>query len=216
MNIRKLLTGAGAALLFHAAAAHATPIDTITGTYSLSTSNVIGHAPRLTENLRSPFGASSLRQTNLFTASPAGSSGTGSYGSIASETITVDFSFSDTSGGTGSLMTSAIYQAKYGGWELSCSDSGYGDTDCIDWSGAGTLPTGSVTHDVTLTDGAMLALTLYNAEDWNIAPRISGSLLDPPASVPEPGSLALFAPGLLGLVLLRRRKRVPRLAVGLL
>jgi hypothetical protein len=67
-------------------------------------------------------------------------------------------------------------------------------------------PTGSVTYNVTLTDGAVVALTLCNAEDWNITPMISGNLKNGPNNVPEPASLVLFMSGLLGLSVIRRRR----------
>jgi hypothetical protein len=168
----------------------------------------------VTWNLGSPFSISAsgpLSNTRFVTTAPGPYCG--SFGCIETETLNVDFSLSDTSGGTGSLSTTGTYDAKYGGSELGCSDSGSGDTDCIVWNGSSAqaghvLGTGSVTDDVTLTDGAVVALTLYNAEDWTIHSYISGSLVNGPNNtVPEPASMVLFASGLAALPVLRRRLR---------
>jgi len=206
MTIQKLITIAGAAFLLHVAAAQAVTIS-ITGDYSFTFSAISGNQPGITNDLPNHTTIPLTGATDFFTASPAGTSGTGGTGSIASEQINLTYNFNDGKGGTGTLMTSALYQAKYGGPELSCSDSGTGNTDCVDWSGAPATPTGSVTDAVTFTDGTVLDVTLYNAEDWNITPQISFTVGSTNHQVPEPASLLLFATSVLGLGAIRRSRR---------
>jgi hypothetical protein len=148
--------------------------------------------------------------TELFSISPAGSSGCGSC--TVSDTISV--TFSGLSDGTSSSIQnsytySGTYEAKYGGTALPCSDSGNGDTDCFDWAGAGSSPTGSVLETIMFGDGASLDLTLANASDWTIYPEISAEFFaaqtGQQSPVPEPASMILFASSLGGLPVIRRR-----------
>jgi hypothetical protein len=124
----------------------------------------------------------------------------------------VTFSFKEAvSGATATLTETGTYQAKYSGSFLSCSGkSGTGQSDCIDW---GTTTLASQTDDrlVTFTNGDVLDVTFYNAQDWSIAPKISFleriSSHDTP--IPLPGTLPLFASGLgaLGLLGWRRKRK---------
>jgi hypothetical protein len=140
MNMQKLLTAVGVAFLMHVTAAHAVVIETVTGTYSLSTSMVVGNPPALTYNLNhTSFTASSLSKTNFFTVALAVSCGSGCTNNTASERMNVHFSFTDSLGATGSLDTYGTYQAKYAGAALACTTNppspSFGETDCLDWNG---------------------------------------------------------------------------------
>src|SRR5262249_418433 len=132
--------------------------------------------------------------TNFFTATPSASCGTSSscaspnYTQIG--TLTASFSFTETvSHATASLTQSGTYEAKYQGSALACTSSPAGKTDCIFWT---ALPynaaTATVTDLVTFTNGDVLKVTLYKAEDWAITPTISFQLL----TTPLPGALPLF------------------------
>jgi hypothetical protein len=211
MNARNLLAATAAAFLIHVAAAHAIIIDNVTVNYTRSTSNQVGNAPTITNPLASGFSfgtAAPLAATNFLTTAPASTCGSGCTGPLhdtASIRINFSFSFLDSFGGTGGLSEAATYYAKYGLPKLPCDASGSTQTDCILWDGAGLNGTDSVTKLVNLSDGAVVNLTFYNAQDWVITSKIAGTL-SAPYNVPEPASLALFATGLLGLVAIRRRR----------
>jgi hypothetical protein len=213
MNARKLIAATVAAFLMQVVAAHAALItgDAVTVTYTYSTSNQVGNAPGITYNLASPFSFSTispLAATNFLTTAPAGTCGAGCTGplhDIAQIQINFSFSFVDSFGGTGSLSEDATYYAKYSLPKLACDNTGTTQTDCILWNGAGSTGTGSVTKSVNLSDGAVVNLTFYNAQDWVITSQISGNLTAP-NNVPEPASLAIFATGLLCLGAIRRRR----------
>jgi hypothetical protein len=141
---------------------------------------------------------------SFITTSPAGSCGSNCTNSTAIGTITVNFNVTDAAGHTATATQTGTYEAKYSGTYLGCSGkSGSGQSDCVDWTGSNGTSTGSVTDVLNFGDGTILDITLYNAEDWAITPKISFDL-DP---TPLPATLPLFAGGL-GLVgfLTGRRK----------
>jgi len=196
------------------ATAHASPIQ-INGNYnvSYSPSNVWQNHPTFTYSLNHLSFTESLSPDistgplSFFTINPSGSCGLGCVNSTQSGIITVSFNFTEAIGGaTGSLTETGIYQAKYSGSYLACSGktgSGSHQSDCIDWDVTAAVP-------VTLTNGDVLDVTLYDAEDWSIKPQIAFNLIPSPpkVQVPVPASLPLFASGLAGLGLLHwRRKR---------
>jgi hypothetical protein len=158
------------------------------------------------------FGASggTKSDTNFLTLSPNGSCGSYCVSYTAYGTISVAFTFFDEGTGVTKYWTeTGAYAARYSGTRLSCASTNSpasGETDCIDWSGAGTSPTGSVSDTITLGSDT-LVVTLYNAEDWNLYPGISLQLTD--GQTPLPAALPLFAGGLgvMGGVLGWRNKK---------
>jgi hypothetical protein len=200
--------------------AYATPIQ-ITGNYSVSYSKSNGSQNQptfsyslnhtsFTENLTSGISTGSL---NFFTINPSSYCGSGSnhYQGCSnftqSGTIAVNFNFTETlSGATATLTETGLYQAKYQGSYLPCSGkNGNGQSDCINWNTTTAIP-------VTFTNGDVLDVTFYDAEDWSIKPKISFDLNVHQddvnhQEVPLPGTLPLFAGGLGCLAFLRLRRR---------
>jgi hypothetical protein len=219
MNTQKLIAlTAGAVFLFGAAGAHAT--SEVTVTYTTSTSNTQGNAPTITDDLASGFNITQtggLGEQNFVTTTPAGSCGSGCTNDTAQDQINFDFTFTDNTGGTGTLDTDAVYYAKYDSPSIGCDNNGNSETDCIIWNGTGGSSTSfgnpSVTDAVTLSDGNIVDLTFYNAADWTISSEISGTYTlgstGHQSSVPEPASMVLFASSLLGLPVIRRLRRKP-------
>jgi hypothetical protein len=89
-------------------------------------------------------------------------------------------------------------------------------TDCLVWNGNGhsactaTGNTSTIGETVTahFSDGAVLAINLYNWSDWDMTPDISFDLISGPTAVPEPSTLAMFGSAIAGLAMLRRRRQV--------
>lgn len=213
-------------LVIGAPLAYATPVQptiTIKGTYTVTqtqTGGQVGNKPTITDDLKSNFTeiltiGKATNPTSFFTISPAGTSGINcgrhcnGTNDIASDTITVTFTFTDPSGATGNLVETGIYQANYDG-TLSCSSSRGSQTDCIDWS---------KTNDpieVTFSDGIELLVTLYDAQDWDIVPKISFEAFQNPVQkpdpkpVPEPASLVIFGAALIGGFGARRLRKMRR------
>ena len=225
----KILAAAIVACLMMMGAAYATTV-TVNGYYTVSYSASAGNGPSITDNLGSyssghqnfsetlTLGGAATSPVNFFTASPASYCGYcwGTLGNeTASGTITANFYFTNVTVQSGSTSANALYQAKYGGTELGCSDSGSGSTDCVDW-GVTTPPSSygayNTTLAINLTNGDLLDITLLSAEDWSITPQITFQLSVPNGDLgqtPLPGALPLFASGLgaLGLLGWRRKRK---------
>lgn len=207
------LAAIASVLLVSGGAAHAVTMDTVTDTYTVTLSGFTGNKPGITDILGSTLTLPHNTQTtptNFFTASPSGSSGLMGTNPTVTGTITVKINYDDTTtGATGSVTETGLFEAKYGGSPLTgCTTSGWGDTDCIVWTGAANTPTGSVTLGLTTSNGLLLATTFYNANDWSITPKISFDL-DPASATPLPAALPLFAGGLgfMGFLVRRRKKQ---------
>jgi MYXO-CTERM domain-containing protein len=124
----------------------------------------------------------------------------------ASGTITVVFTI-----GTATFTETALYRAKYGGAELSCSSSGTGDTDCITWNNTGTDATSTSTGIIVQGNGFEIGLN--NASDWDISPGIYWGTPGPTAGAGLPG--VFLAIGMIALVGWRRRRKAQAQAAAI-
>jgi hypothetical protein len=207
IRMQQIFAAAVAAFLVGAGPTHAATV-TVGESYTIIESGFIGHAPGITHDLNGNLILTKntwSTPTNFFTASPAGSSGLSGSHPTVTGALTVTLHFSEAGGVTGSLTETGTFEAKYGGAPLAgCTNSPSGNTDCIVWNGASNTPTGSVILAATLSNGDIIDVDFYNAQDWDITPKISFDL-DP---TPLPATLPLFAGGL-GFVgyLARRRKK---------
>lgn len=109
--------------------------------------------------------------------------------------------YSATYGTVGALLTlttnagGALIDATYS--DLNSTDN----TDSLTAPGVVFTTTGPVSNQ----DFALLALSTEDEGAWSLVLETQGG-----GDVPEPGALALFGAGLIGLALVRRRKRARR------
>jgi hypothetical protein len=219
MKMQKLLAAAAIVFLTSVGAASAASVM-VDGQYTVSytpiTPSNTSANPTITDDLSSSFSfVNTQAETNFITVAPC--NGCESNGFTASGTITVsfkNFTFNGVAATIESVTPTPItgtYEAKYGGTKLPCTSSGNGNTDCVDW-GSNTTLTGSTTYVIDFTDNAVLDITLYNANDWNITPEISFNLATDPTATPLPAALPLFAGGLgvLGFAGSWRRRRAAK------
>jgi hypothetical protein len=111
---------------------------------------------------------------------------------------------------TGCVQETATFEAQYssgGSSKLPCTNL-TGNTDCVLW-GSTTLGNQHVGGTISFSSGDTVALTLYNAEDWDITTTISAS------QTPLPATLPLFVGGLsvMGLLGWRRKQKAAAIAV---
>jgi hypothetical protein len=216
MKMQKLLAAIAVVFLTTAGAASATTVD---GQYSVSYSGNTSTKPMISDDLSSSFSfVNTQAKTNFITVAPC--NGCASYGSTVTGTLTVTFSnftFNGVAATIESITPTSVtgtYEAKYGGSALSCTTSGPGNTDCVNW-GTNSNSNGSTQYVIDFTDNAVLDVTLYNANDWNITPEISFDLATAPgapAPTPLPAGLPLFAGGLgvLGFAGAWRKRRAAK------
>src|SRR5580704_2956281 len=93
-------------------------VITVNGSYTVSQSGATGNKPTITDDLASSFSlpltvGTPSSVTNFISVTPAGSSGTSNH--IATDTLTVTFSFSSPTGATGNLVETGTYTANYAG-----------------------------------------------------------------------------------------------------
>jgi hypothetical protein len=233
MKSKRVFSGAfapAAFLLFAATAVLAGSENanavTIHGSYTVSYTPIAGNSPTFTYSgalshtsftINPTLNGAATAQQNFFVINPTSSCGSNcikgpnegttshpKYYYTQEGTVSVTFSFSGLTVLSGSYLTeTGLYQAKYGGAALSpCAlPSGSGDTDCITWK---TTAQGG--HDpliVNFSNGTTLAISLYDAEDWAITPKVSFKLYTtpvnaPPPAVPVPGAIWLFGSVLAG------------------
>jgi hypothetical protein len=219
--MNKLLIAAAAVFLASAGAADAA---TITGYYTVTDSMTTGNnAPVIADDLGTYTSGHQYISTtlnaltvntpstaaNLFTATPTGSScGYNCASNTATGIITVTFHVTDALNHSGTATFTGDYDAKYSGTYLGCSGkSGSGQSDCIDWTSTDPVY-------INFGDGTVLEITLGNAEDWSITPKVSFDL-DPVTATPLPAALPLFVGGLglMSLLGLRRKRKPTRSAL---
>lgn len=186
---------------------------TVQGNYTVATSGLVGHAPTIVDDL-TPNTNFTLNvpttgslTTNFLEFDPASTSGLSSCGThcVASETVTATFHFTLPTGDSVAHVVTGTFYANYTGHldgtqgganPVNCGDNGT-PADCIVWN------TNNDPFTATFGNGDILTVTLNNAHDWDITSTATFSITQP---VPEPMSMALLAPALLGFMTIRRRR----------
>jgi hypothetical protein len=125
--------------------------------------------------------------------------------------LTMDLS--DGLGGTATLTADVQFSATYTGSDSGSDYLFYMDEDDGTESNETTSNCNESNNcageadvvSVTFSDGATADVDLYGSSDWDMTSVITFTPLTGPRAVPEPASMVLFASGLAGLGLLRRR-----------
>jgi hypothetical protein len=221
LKTQKLLAVLATVLLASAGAANAgTVTETFTGTSMVTYTPIDGGTaakPTITDYFSSISETLTLNtptsQTNFLAIGPAGSCNstclgyTGSGSGTAEGTVNVTFNFTAPTGDGGELTAAGTYSADYNG-HLSCATGSTSPSDCIQWTSIDPM-------QITFTSlpGYALDITLYNAEDWTIYPKISFELVNyngTGGATPLPATLPLFVGGLglMGFIGWGRKRRV--------
>ena len=235
---RKQLAAAAITVLLAGVGPAGATSYTLTGTDTVSvvSGTITGNQPSITNYLGTSFTETGLNlgtatsEFNFVETSPNGNCGSNCVNNTASEEIKITFNFT-IGGATGSTTVYAWYLAKYSGSHIACDTtsgvqigpSSY-QTDCIVFSDSKTSsppsplpgPNGTLLQQVSLSNGQILDVTFYNAEDWDITSHIGFELQNGPnqsKGVPGPVMGAGFPGVILAAVGLlaweRRRRRAP-------
>jgi hypothetical protein len=204
VRMHKLLAAAAVAIMATTSAAYATTID-VSYQVSYSSNNYSYFTPSIYGNLGNwnhsthtgtdveNFAASG--QSNgpfgFLTLTPNGNC----YHCVITGTVSVNFSFTDETTGTSvnNLVETGTYLAQYGGNNVQSCSGKSGFTDCIDWNVTNPIPVDLSNNSLSDT----LYVTLSNADDWSIYPKIGFQFvsLSKATAAPLPASLPLFVTG---------------------
>ena len=222
-------------LSLYATAASATV--TLSGNYSVSSNATGSKAPAISDIFNTTInktlnglGGAATTPVNFFSVTPTTSSCfVNCSGSTETDALTINFTNLKISGLSGVNATtvfsgsaSATFTADYNSSDyiLGCAvgdgssgnkagaSNSKGQSDCIDWSGAGTAYNGVATLQINIGGGDALDIFLYNGSDWTVTTQIGFKVVDaPPTTTPEPATLAIGMTALAGIGAARLRRR---------